>query len=150
MAGISDYLEDSFLAVLFKQTAFITAPTTLFYSLHSADPGDTGANELDNGTSPGYARAELDPDPDTSTNVNYSVFIPSGGTLTINNITPIIWPSALNFWNGGNPVGYFACWDALTLGNCLFSGTVNGGLGVTVFAGQTVVCNGGNFTASVD
>ena len=44
--GLSSYLLDKFLNHHFKGTAAGTAPTTLYGSIHSADPLLTGVNEV--------------------------------------------------------------------------------------------------------
>lgn len=52
MAGLSNAVKDSIGDALFMQVNW-TAPTTLYLSLHTADPGGTGASEV-SGSS--YAR----------------------------------------------------------------------------------------------
>jgi len=125
MPGISTDLKKALAQWIFKQTAFITPPTTLFYSLHSADPGDVGTNELDV-LSPGYARAELDPDPDTATNINYTNTNNIGDTLLINNASVITFPKSASLWNNGNPIPFWALWSQSTGGLFIMAGTISG------------------------
>lgn len=143
--ALSDTYRGVFADDLFKQTQ-PTPPTTLFYSFHSSDPGTTGANELSSGSSPGYARAELDPDPDVLTSTNY-IFTNDAGQLTINNNSIITWPVATDMWNSGTPFGYWGLWDALSGGNFILKGTLNGS--VTILAGQTPQCIVGNMTITL-
>src|SRR5574338_116150 len=127
--GQSNYLEGKLLDWIFKQTSFGTAPTTRFVSLHSGDPGDTGASEL--GATGSYARAQLDPDTDNSTNTNWNAKGTSGQASTMSNKLAITFPQATADWNSGSAIQYWALWDASTSGNCLWSGTFTGG-GVVV------------------
>lgn len=139
--GVSTYLETAVLNWLFKRTAMPTAPTGLWYSLHSADPGDTGASEL---TSTGsYARAALAPDTNSSTHTNYNAQVQVGTAQTITNLLDITFPAATANWNGGTAIQWFAIWDASTAGNCLYSGSIAGGSGVTVNNGTTLKFTGG-------
>lgn len=139
--GVSNYLEVKILDWLFKQTAFGAAPTTLYYSLHSADPGDTGASEL--GATGSYARAQLNPDTNNSTHTNYNDDTTSGQATVVTNKLDITFPTATANWNSGSPITYWAVWDASTSGNCLWSGTIAGGTGVTVLNGTTLKFTGG-------
>lgn len=139
--GLTDYMEGKVLDWVFKQTAFGTAPTVLYYSLHSADPGDTGASEL--AATGSYARAQLNPDTNNSTDTNYNAKGTSGAARTMSNKLDITFPTATANWNSGNPIQYFAIWDASSTGNCLWSGSIAGGTGVTVLNGTTLKFTGG-------
>ncbi len=134
--GVSNFVETKVLEWIFKQTAFGTAPTALHVSLHSADPGDTGASEL--GATGSYARAQLDPDTNNSTHTNWNALDTSGQAVRTTNKLAVTFPTATANWNSGNPILYFAIWDAGTSGNCLWSGTIAGGTGVTVLSGTTL------------
>jgi hypothetical protein len=149
--GLSNYVEAKIMDWLFKKTAFGSAPTALYFSLHSADPGDTGANEL-SGTG-SYARAQRDPDTDNSTNTNWNAAAASGQTLANSNKLDISFPAATANWNSGSAILYWAMWDASSSGNCLFSGSINSGTGVVVLSGTTLKFTGGSpgqLVASVD
>jgi hypothetical protein len=149
MPGIGNQTEQDFMTWLFKQTDMPTATPDLQFSLHSADPGDTGANELSGGTSLGYARASLDPDVNSGTNVNYTAITEEGTHTVVMNASIIQWPAATGAWNSGSPILFFVGWGS---GGTvpLFSGTINGGPGVTVLTGQTLQCFAGDFKAEVD
>lgn len=141
MAGISNYLETKVLEWLVKQTAFGTAPSALHVSLHSADPGDTGANEL--AATGSYARAALAPDTNNATNTNWNAVDEPVTAKRISNKLDITFPTATADWNGGAAIKFFAIWDASSAGNCLVSGAVNGSTGVVVLSGNTLKFTGG-------
>jgi len=145
MAGFSTYIEGKVLEWMFKQTALPSSPTVLAFSLHSADPGDTGASELANAN--GYARASLAPDTNNSTNTNYNAKSVAGGTTTMTNKLDIAFPAATADWNSAAAIQYWAIWDSATYGggNCLCSGTIGpGGGGVVVKNGTTLKWLGGS------
>lgn len=85
-AGLSQTIRQSQMNWFFGKT--VTAPTNIFVSLHSADPGDTGANELS--ATGGYARLNYGINTNwnnasgsgdaasTSTNANAIVFTSTG------------------------------------------------------------------------
>lgn len=52
MPGFGDVAETAVLELVFRGTAYVLGPATML-SLHTADPGDTGASEVVGGT---YAR----------------------------------------------------------------------------------------------
>lgn len=139
--GVSNYLETKVLHWIFKQTSVGTAPTTLYYALHSADPGDTGASELSGGS---YARAQLNPDVNSSTDTNYNAVGSVGQAASMTNKLDITFPTATANWNSGSPIIYWSLWDAASTGNCLWSGTIAGGTGVTVLNGTTLKFTGGS------
>lgn len=138
MAGLSNTLETKVLEWIFKQTAFGTAPTALYVSLHSADPGDTGASELSTGTG-SYARAALAPDTNNSTNTNWNAVTSATGPNSISNKLAITFPTATADWNSGSAIKFASIWDASSAGNCLVSGiAVNGSTGTVVLNGVTL------------
>lgn len=49
MAGFSDYLELEVLDHVFGNSAY-ASPTTVYMSLHTADPGETGTSEATGGS----------------------------------------------------------------------------------------------------
>lgn len=85
-----------------------TRPTAWYVSLHTADPGTTGANEVVVGTDAAYARkaasfgAAANGQSATSAQISWT----ADATATPYTVTHI------------------AVWDALTGGNCLFSGAL--------------------------
>ena len=98
-ASKSAYLRAAIYNAIYKATAF-TGPATMYMSLHTADPGLTGANEI---TGNAYARTAI------------AMTTPTAGagsnssSPTFPAPTPAAWGTAT----------HFAIWDAATVGNCL-------------------------------
>ena len=123
--SISDYYENKILDHMLRGTAF-SPPTAVYVSLHSADPGETGANEISGG---GYARQQV------------TFNAPSGGSMTNSNLLR---------WNNmpAVTVTHVALWDAPTAGNCLWTGALT--TSVTVSAGASFEIAPGNLTVTLD
>jgi len=140
--GLSNLYEQKVLEAIFKQTN-VTAPTTLYVGLNSADPGDTCASEL--ASTGAYARAQLNPDTNNATNTNYNAIdAASQAPKTIlTNKLAITFPTATANWNSGNAITYFTLWDASTAGNCVYSGSITPS-GVVVLNGNTLSFAGGS------
>jgi hypothetical protein len=139
MPGFSGFLEDKILDAIFKQTN-ITAFTTLFVSLHSADPTDAGNNEISGGS---YARVQLNPDPTNSTDTNWNGKVDNGTARRMTNKLAITFPTATANWNSGNPITHYGIWDASSAGNFICYGTIDAS-GVTVLNGNTLSFQGGS------
>ncbi len=103
-AFLSDYLEDALNDHLLGTTP-LTSPTN-WMSLHSAEPGETGANELSGG---GYARQS-------------TAFDASAGGLADNTAAEAI----TNLQGAPNEVGYIGLFDAATVGNFLWWAPLGG------------------------
>src|SRR5262245_41688257 len=108
MAGLSDGSENKLLNVIFNQTNW-TAPTAIYMSLHTADPGDTGTNE--HASSGGYARVDCTSSFPTATG--------TGGSIS--NDVQINFPTATADWT---TVTHWGIWDASTSGNFLLGGSL--------------------------
>jgi len=153
MAGFSDYTEKKVLDFLFKQTTMGTAPATLWFSLHGADPSDTGASELYFGTG-SYGRAACTPDTNNTTHTQWNaVTVYSSTKQRMSNKVDIKWPVATANWNGGTAIQFWGCYDASTAGNFLFGGSISGG-GVVVLDTNQLMFAGasptGNLTFDID
>lgn len=99
--AITAYLDDRILDHILGGTTY-TQPGTVYASLHTADPGGTGANEL---SATGYARVAI------------SFGAASGGTKS-NSAAVTFGPnSGGSAWTA---VTHMAIWDASTSGNALF------------------------------
>lgn len=85
--------------------------TNVFFSLHTADPGDTGASEV---TAGDYARKSV---PATAVEWN----APSGAPSLVDNVNDILFAVATSAWGTITHVGFF---DALTVGNFLAGGAL--------------------------
>lgn len=91
----------------FRGTASPSVPGSYYVSLHSADPGKTGASELSGN---GYARVAIPAASGewTSPTVN-------GSVDEIENVDPVAFAAATGSdWSAAT---HFGIWDALTTGN---------------------------------
>lgn len=123
--SISDYLENELLDAVFSNGSF--AVTTVYVSLHSGDPGETGAAEISGGS---YAR----------TSDTFSAAA-SGATDNDSNIDFTSMPSC--------SVSYVGCWDASSGGNFLWGGAVTGGA-KSVNSGDTFRIAAGDLDVTLD
>lgn len=105
--AVSTYLRDQRLAH-YRGTQ-PPAVVTFYVSLHSADPGLTGASELTSGTAPGYARVAV-----TANTTNWSAPATNGSVRQIANAVAIAFATASGAWPTAT---HFGLWDASTTGN---------------------------------
>jgi len=105
---ISDYAELKILDAVFNSTAFSVTGDP-WVSLHDADPGETGANEIVGGS---YGRQQV-------------AFGPAAAGAVANTAQEV-WTGLPECKTGGanEPIGWIAVWDAETVGNCLWSGAL--------------------------
>ena len=125
--SMSNYLEDALLESAFNNTAF-TGAATLYVSLHTADPGETGATAELSGS--GYSRQSCafgSPSSGSVANTGAVAFTASGGD-----------------WG---TVTHFAVWDASTNGNCYGSGSLAVSRSVT--DGDSITFAIGDLTATL-
>lgn len=130
--SFSNYAEKAILDHVYGPTP-MTAPSARYVSLHSSDPGETGANEL--ASTHGYTRRAATFDAATSgagtTQNSGAVTFTNTGTVAVTDD----WVQAT----------YFCVWDALSGGNCLGIGplavakTVEAGDSATFAIGALVV-----------
>jgi hypothetical protein len=123
--SISDYYEDKILDHMLRGAPF-TPPSTVYVSLHTNDPGETGANELTGG---GYSRKPV------------TFNAPSGGSMT--NSADIDFPNM-----PAATITHVALWDAASAGNCLWIGALTASK--TTNAGDTFRIPAGQLTVSLD
>lgn len=129
----SNYLELELLDHVLGNAAY-SAPGTLYISLHTADPGETGASEVSGNS---YARASV-----TNNATNFpaaSAGSKSNGTV-INFATPTS--------TGWSVVSHFGIWDASTSGNFLIGGALNASK--TINGGDAVSIGIGGLTVTMD
>jgi hypothetical protein len=122
--SFSNYLENKILDKAFRNTDFTV--TTVYGSLHTADPGETGASEATGGS---YARQ--------------SVTFGAASSGSISNSATITFASM--------PAGTFThcgTWDASTAGNFLGGGSLTASK--TTQAGDTIEFTSGQFTVTLD
>lgn len=115
MSRMTNYLENKLIDHIFRNQAF-SAPATLYISLHTADPGETGANELP--VSGNYSRAAI-----ASSLANWTATqggnagASSGTGGATSNSAAANFPVPSANWG---LVTHFAIWDSAAGGNPLF------------------------------
>jgi len=110
MAGHSTYLADSILNTVLRGVAFPTLPASVYVSLHTADPGLTGASEV--ASAGGYARVGV-----TRATGSFGPPATSGSNRQSTNSAAITFPAPTGTWG---TCSYVGVWDAITGGNFLF------------------------------
>jgi hypothetical protein len=103
----SNYLKDAIIKHIFGIETF-TAPNTLYLSLHSANPGATGANELSGNS---YARKAFD--------ANTEMAFGGADSGLVSSIVDLTFPTATGDWV---ETTHFGIWDASSGGNLLYYG----------------------------
>jgi hypothetical protein len=109
--GFSSYLRNKILDHVFGATAY-TAPGTVYISLHTADPGDNGANEA-SGT--GYARKSV-----TNNTTNF----PNASAGAKSNGAAVDFAAAGGNWSSSANMTHYGIWDASSSGNFLGGGSL--------------------------
>jgi hypothetical protein len=139
MAGKSTYLSRAVLNDLFRTTKY-TPPTSVYISLHGADPTDANltSTELAIGTG-GYARASV-----SVADAQWTTPATSGTDEVITNANTISFGTATANWNASDPVTHFGIYDAATAGNLLYSGAL--GTSRTVLNGDPVSVAAGSLS----
>jgi hypothetical protein len=142
MSQMTNYLENKLVDHIFRGQA-LAVPGTLHVSLHTADPGETGANEL--AATGAYGRgsiaASLANWAGTQSAGSTTASSGTGGQTSNNAVVSFPTPSA----NWG-AVTHFAIWDAATGGNCLLYGSL--GVAKTINQGDTVSFAAGTLTVT--
>mgnify|MGYP000686888877 CR=1 FL=1 len=120
----STYAANKLLDLLLRGVAFVP-PTRVYVSLHTADPGNAGGNEITLTAWPAYVRK--DPANGGAIGTGFSV----AANKASNNLQEMLWGAQ----DGAAPITatHFAIWDALTNGNLL----VYGPLTVSKIVGPT-------------
>lgn len=132
MAGFSNTLELYILDHIFDVAAYTA--TSIWVSLHSGDPGETGANELTSAGS--YARARA------------SHKWASAGSGAISNNAAITFPTASADWNGGGTLSYFGIFTTVSGSTFLASGTLRTAKAIT--NGDTASFASSGLTVTLD
>ena len=131
MAGKSDTFEADILKLIFNGTAIgniadntVTSPlTSLYISLHTADPTDTGNQTSNEATYTSYARVAV-----ARTTGGWTVATAAGVT-TAKPVAAITFPAATG---GSSTITHFAIGTASTgTGKVLYAGTVSPSITVT-------------------
>ena len=141
MSAFSNYLEDKIIGWAFNNTAMPTQLATVYVSLHTADPADTGANEVVVGAT-NYARIAVASTAWTKT---------TSGTASATNNIDITFPSTgtVTWSASGSGITHVGIWDSAIGGsnNFLFGGALSSGKVVAV--GDVFKFLSGNLTISV-
>lgn len=122
----STYLRQAVFNAALRATAF-TGPATVYMSLHTAEPGLTGASEV---TGNAYARTAVAFAAPTNGSGN------SSAAVTFPAPTPAAWGT----------VTHFGLWDAATLGNLLYEDVLANAVATSV--GVALSFPAGNVTVS--
>ncbi len=120
MTILSDFSEELLLEYLFTAIAAADRPTAWYLSLHDADPGDTGADELTTGEDSGYARTTI-------------TFVKDANNTVVSVANTTHTPT-----DGTNVITHIGIWDALTSGNYLAGGELDGPRTITSTAPLTI------------
>lgn len=126
MAEMSNYLENALINATLRATTF-TSPAAVYVSLHTADPTDTGANEI---TASGYIRKAA------------SFGAPSDGVSTTN--ADITFDQANTAWGTITHVGI---WDSDTSGNLYYHTALDAAK--TIDTGDIFKIASGNLTVTL-
>lgn len=110
MSQASDYTENNVINALLRGVTF-PLPSKTYISLHTANPGETGGNEVSTAAWPAYARQ----DAAVGGVISSGWGAPSNGVTT--NAKQILFPS--NNGAGAVTVTHWAIYDAVTGGNLL-------------------------------
>lgn len=134
----SSYTRDNVLKSLLRGTTF-PLPSGTYISLHTADPGTTGANEVTVGAWPAYVRRHAE----NGGAIGSGWTAPSAGVSS--NTNQITFPA--NNGGGSVTVTHFAVWDTLSGGNCLDSAALT--TSRTLAPGDILVFDVGTLTQTV-
>lgn len=126
--GLKASVRNALVNALVNQTDY-TAPTSVYVSLHTGDPGDTGANEVSGGS---YARA------------NATSSFPAASSGSSANDVAIQYTTASGSWS---TVSHCGLWDAVTTGNFLGGGSLSSSKAIA--SGDTASFAIGNLTVSI-
>lgn len=129
----SDDLEAKILNHLFGISSW-TAPTGIYASLHTADPGEDGSNEVSGN---GYARV--------STGIGGTNWTLSGANVISNDNTVTFTGPTPSPWSA---VTHFGLWDASTSGNFIGGGALTTSRTPVVDVDMSVAA--GDLTATLD
>ena len=136
--GASTYTKNNILKALLQGTA-LPLPAGTYISLHTADPGETGANEVSTGAWPAYVRRKAE----AAGAMGTGWTTPTTGSST--NTNQLTYPS--NDGAGTVTVTHFAIWDALSAGNCLDADALTASRALSV--GDILVFDIGSLSVAV-
>lgn len=118
MAGKSTYLSDRVLGHIFRTTK-LTGPTTVYISLHSADPTDANLTATELPVANGYARVAVN-----AVDANWTTPAAAGAARFTANVGAIVFGTPTGDWISGANITHLGIYDASTAGNLLYSGAL--------------------------
>ncbi len=138
MSAASNYTENNVINALLRGVTF-PLPSKTHVGLHTANPGETGGNEVTTGAWPDYVRREAE----QRGVINTGWTAPSDGVTT--NAKQLTFPS----YNGATSitVTHFAVYDASSSGNMLVYAPLT--TSRTLQPGDVLVFDIGSLTVSV-
>jgi len=139
MPGASTYSKTNILNALLRGVT-MPIPSGTYVSLHTADPGATGASEVSTGTWPAYVRRNAE----NGGAIGSGWSNPAGGAPS-SNLNQITFPA--NDGAVSVTVTHFAVWDAISGGNCLGSGEL--ATARTLNPADILVCDVGALVVTV-
>jgi len=126
MSAMSNYLEIKFLDH-FLGTASTTSPSTVYLSLHTADPTDAGSGAEVSTSGSAYVRKAI------------AFSAASGGSAT--NSGAVTFDTATSAWG---TISHIGVWDASSSGNLLFHGALDASK--TIASGDVFKVNASGIT----
>jgi len=138
MSAASNYTETNLINALLRGTAF-PLPATVYVSLHTATPGETGTSEVSTGSWPAYVRRDAAQGAAIST----GWAAPTDGVTT--NAKQLTYPA--NNGAGSVTVTHFGLWDAATGGNYLAGAVLTSSR--TLAVGDVLVFDIGSLTVTM-
>ena len=138
MSAASNYLEGKLIESVLRGVSY-TPPTTIYVSLHTASPGETGANEMTTGAFPAYVRKDA---------ANGGA-VGDGWTAQVDGVCKNALQLIFPVHNGAAPVTitHYGLWDAPTGGNYLMGAALASSR--TLNPGDVFVVDVQKLTASV-
>lgn len=135
---ISDYAGNNLLNAMLRGVAF-PLPAKVYVSLHTADPGRSGINEVSTVAWPAYVRR------DAADGGAVASGFDAAASRATKNAKQLLWP--VNDGAGNVTVSHWALFDAATGGNCLAYGPLTSTR--TVQPGDVFVCDIAKMSATV-
>lgn len=140
MAGMSTAMQQNILLFYTARVPLPTPPSSVYISLHTADPGQTGASEVTTtagsgwvgyarqavvcGTASGSAGANLGTEGTAGTGTAWNAPAANGTQQQTTNKNQITFPNS-GGTSGTVVVTYFGVWDAASGGNYITGGALS-------------------------
>lgn len=119
MAGASAYLKLALMKEIFNNINY-AVPTNTYVGLHTADPTEAGTTAEVSTSGTGYVRLLVNKD--GATVPFWTTATNTAGVTTVSNNSLLTFAQATGAWG---TITNFSVWDAVTAGNCLWTGTLS-------------------------